>query len=182
MLGTMGYRIRDLDESSDLEVETVTRWCMETVLSTIPEFEGSPEKAQAALPNFTFDQMIAMIRADFPKPTHRFLVIENEDDGALVAHSMISRKLSPDGEAYGSFFSRFVLPAHRRRGLGGRLMTEAMAWFEGGELSYLLAHTHATNKALQGLFMAHGFRVVARSQTPWPTLTLRMDCGRRTDG
>jgi ribosomal protein S18 acetylase RimI-like enzyme len=170
----MGYRIRELDESSDAELDTVTRWCMETVLATIPEFENSAEKARTYLPNFTFEQMRDMIRADFPRPTHHFLVAVAQDD-RLVGHSMISRKQTPDGERFGYFFTRFVLPEHRRQGLGGRLMAQALAWFQDYDWSFLLAHTHPTNQALQGLFASHGFQVVKRSEKPWPSLTLRLD-------
>ena len=49
----MTYRIRELDERSEAELDTVVRWCMETVLATIPEFEGSHEKARAALAKMT---------------------------------------------------------------------------------------------------------------------------------
>ena len=171
----MEYRIRDLDERSDSEVATVTRWCMQTVLSTIPEFENSEEKARSFLPNFSFDQMNAMFRADLLRPTHRFLVAVDLD-GQLVGHSMISRKRTPEGEKFGYFFSRYVLPEHRRRGVGAQLMVEATSWFAEYEPAFLLAHTHATNAPLQRLFAAYGFREVQRTETPWPHITLRMDC------
>lgn len=172
----MTYRIRDLDPTCDEELATVTRWSMRTVLSTIPELENSPDKARAVLPNFTFDQMMAMFRADLVRPTHRFLVAVDAE-GGLVGHSMIFRKQTPEGETFGYFFTRFVLPEHRRRGLGSRLMAEAMAWFAEDEPAFLLAHTHATNTPLQRLFAAHGFQVVARSEEPWPHLTLRREWG-----
>ena len=91
---------------------------MRTVLSTIPELENSPDKARAVLPNFTFDQMKAMFRADLLRPTHRFLVAVDAD-GRLVGHSMNSRKQTPEGETFGYFFSRFVLPEHLNSGVAG---------------------------------------------------------------
>ena len=170
----MTYRIRDLDQASEAELDTVVRWCMETVLATIPEFEGSSEKTRAALPNFTFEQMKAMVRGDFTRPTHRFLVAVDAANH-LVGHSMISRKVDAEGLRFGHFFSRYVLPEHRRKGLGGRLLQEALRWFDAQGWDYLVAHTHATNKPAQALFARAGFRVVERQERPWPSFTLRRD-------
>lgn len=168
------YRVRVLDPANEAEIDTVTRMCMATVLDTIPEFEHDEERARKALPNFTFGQMREMIRADLPKPTHRFLVA-TDPSGRVVGHSMISRKVDPAGQRYGYFFSRYVAPPHRRRGISARLMQEALAWFDGYDWDYLLAHTHASNTPLQGLFARFGFRVVERCDTPWSSLTLRLD-------
>ncbi len=168
------YRIRDLDQASEAELDAVTRMCMATVLDTIPEFERDEERARRFLPNFTFDRMRDMIRADFPKATHRFLVAVDAG-GTVVGHSMFSRKVTPEGRRYGYFFSRYVAPEHRRRGIAARLMEEAMAWFDGYDWDWLLAHTHASNEPLRRLFERHAFRVVERHDEPWPSLTLRLD-------
>lgn len=168
------YRIRDLDPGSECEIDTVTRMCMATVLDTIPEFEHDEARARSFLPNFTFARMRDMIRADLPKSTHRFLVAV-DGDGEVVGHSMISRKVTPDGRRYGYFFSRYVEPGHRRRGVAARLMEEALAWFGGYDWDHLLAHTHASNEPLRRLFERHGFRVAERHDEPWPSLTLRLD-------
>jgi ribosomal protein S18 acetylase RimI-like enzyme len=168
------YVIRDLDTSSADEVDTVTRMCMTTVLDTIPEFQHDEERARKSLPNFTFAGMRDMIRGDFGKPTHRFLVAVAED-GRVVGHSMISRKVTPSGERFGYFFSRYVAPEHRRKGLASRLMEAALAWFAESPWDFLLAETHAANRPLRLLFERSGFRVVARRETPWPSLTLRRD-------
>ena len=152
----------------------MVRWCIETVLATVPEFEGSPEKARAAIPNLTHADMKAMIQADFARPTHRFLVAVDASD-RLVGHSMISCKRDDEGLRFGYFFTRYVEPAHRRQGVGSRLLAEALTWFDEQGWDYLLAHTHATNDAARGLFERHGFRVIDRQETPWPSLTLRRD-------
>jgi ribosomal protein S18 acetylase RimI-like enzyme len=163
-----------LDVNGERELDTVTRMCMTTVLDTIPEFEHDEERARKRLPNFTFAQMRAMIGADLRKPTHRFLVAVAED-GQIVGHSMFSRKETPEGRRFGHFFSRYVEPAHRRRGLGSSLMAKALEWFEEDRPDFLVAHTHATNGSLRRLFERHGFRVVERRDEPWPSLTLRRD-------
>lgn len=168
------YRIRDLDTADEGELDTVTRMCITTVLDTIPEFEHDEERARGFLPNFTFARMRDMIRADLSKPTHRFLVAI-DGGGRIVGHSMISRKVDSRGERYGYFFSRYVEPEHRRRGLAARLMEEALAWFGAQDWDYLLAHTHAKNEPLQRLFLRYGFRIAERHDVPWPSMTLRLD-------
>jgi ribosomal protein S18 acetylase RimI-like enzyme len=176
VVARVAYRIRELDANSERELDTVTRMCMNTVLDTIPEFAHDEERARKHLPNFTFEQMREMIRADLHKPTHRFLVAVAED-GRIVGHSMFSRRKTPDGRRFGYFFSRYVEPAHRRKGIGASLMTQALAWFEEDRPDFLVAHTHATNEPLRRLFEQHGFRVVERHDKPWPSLTLRRDLG-----
>lgn len=171
---SVSYSVRDLDQASEEEFDTVVRWCMETVLSTIPEFEGCIDKARAALPNFSFEQMGRMIRKDFGRPTHRFLVAV---DGAsrLVGHSMISVKRDSEGLRFGYFFTRYVVPEHRRRGIATRLLKAAVAWFDMQGWDYLLAHTHASNSPARALFERNGFRLVDRSDTPWEAVTFRRD-------
>lgn len=169
-------RIRDLDPESDAELDVVTRMCRRTVLETIPELEGSEDKAQAVSGNFSYAQMNDMIRACSRNPAHRLLVAV-EESGRIVGHSMISQKVDSEGRRYGYFFSRFVEPSHRRRGIATRLLAEALAWFEASDVEYLRAETHATNHALQALMLGAGFRVAERHDAPWPYLVLRK--GRR---
>jgi GNAT superfamily N-acetyltransferase len=168
------YRIRDLDSATESEIDIVTRMCMTTVLDTIPEFEHDEERARRSLPNFTFARMRDMIRADLCKPTHRFLVAI-DTEGRIVGHSMISCKVTPEGQRFGYFFSRYVERQHRKKGVAAMLMEEALAWFGGYDWDYLLAHTHSSNEPLRRLFERHGFRVVERDDAPWPSLTLRLD-------
>lgn len=173
----MTYAIRDLNQESETEIDTVSRWCIETVLDTIPEFERSHERARAALPNFTFEQMRDMIRADFERTTHRFLVAVDDED-RLVGHSMVSRKVDDGGRRFGYFFTRYVDPDHRRQGVGSALLSTALAWFDEQRWDYLLAQTHAMNDAARTLFERRGFMVVERQTEPWPALTLRLDSAR----
>ena len=86
-------------------------------------------KAKSVLPSFSFEDMRAMFRANFLRPTHRFLVALDAED-RLVGHSMVSRKKNPEGERFGSFLSRYVLPAHRQRGLGGSDRPPSHSWWK----------------------------------------------------
>ncbi|MCA9567938.1 MAG: GNAT family N-acetyltransferase [Myxococcales bacterium] len=162
--------IRDLRED---ELDLVTSWCMATVLETIPELAGDPEKARARWPNFTHEAMRAMFAESMQRPTHAFFLALL--DGTPVAHSMIFRKTDADGLPYGYFFSRYVLPAYRRRDIASALMQHAFDWFHGQGLAYLQAHTHPTNLALRSLYARHGFQEVGTSGGDWPMVELRLD-------
>ena len=50
-----------------------------------------------------------------------------------------------------------VLPAHRGRGLGGRMLDMAIDWFDEMNAEYAEAHTHPSNTPLQNLFASRGF-------------------------
>jgi ribosomal protein S18 acetylase RimI-like enzyme len=162
-------RIRSLRAE---ELDQVTTWAMAAPLETIPELAGDPSVARARWSNFEHAAMRAMFARNLDTPeTHAFFVAEVGDD--LVGHSMVFHKTDADQVPYGYFFSRYVDPAHRRRGVASALMQHALDWFGGRELVYLAAHTHASNVALQGLYARHGFHEHARTATPWPTVELR---------
>jgi GNAT superfamily N-acetyltransferase len=61
-----------------------------------------------------------------------------------------------DGAAEGALS---VLPAARGAGLGGRLLTEALAWAPGRGIRVLLLEGKADNAALARLLARHGARV-----------------------
>ena len=101
---------------------------MTTVLDTIPEFEGSAEAARQKLNNFTLEAMIEMFAADLERSDRRFLVVRYE--GELIAHSILSVRGAGSQKAWGYFFTRYVLPEHRRRGVGGLLLDAGIEWFQ----------------------------------------------------
>lgn len=171
--------LRDIDKSSAAELEIVTRMCMTTILETIPEYGGDAEVAKSKIPNFDFDQMSTMIKNDFPKDTHRFLVVVDPTAPPphIVGHSMISLKRDSEGRPYGKFFSRYVEPAYRRRGLARRMLREALRWFESRGAVYAQAETHDTNDKLRAVFEQAGFSVVERHTSPFAYVVLRRALG-----
>ena len=146
---------------------------MTTVLDTIPEFEGSAEAARQKLNNFTLEAMIEMFAADLERSDRRFLVVRYE--GELIAHSVLSVREAGSQKAWGYFFTRYVLPEHRRRGVGGLLLDAGIEWFQAAGCRYAEAHTHITNEGLLCLFASRGFQVVERIQRPWPHVRLRLE-------
>jgi|GEM_PF-2113164 len=153
----MGIEIRDLNTSCEDEINLVVIRSMETVLETVPEFQGSPGLAQCAFPNFSFDQMKAMFVDTFDNPDHRILVAEDLIRGLVLGHSIFSIKTNPEGALYGFCFSRFVAPDARQRGIGSRLLIEQEKWWKERSAQYALAQTHVSNIKLQQLFQKHGF-------------------------
>ena len=90
----------DIDTRNDEEINLVVSRTMETVLETIPEFEGSAEIALSVFSNFTHEQMKAMILKDFDNPNHRILVAEKDSTNEVVAHAIFSIKEDDDGKKF----------------------------------------------------------------------------------
>jgi ribosomal protein S18 acetylase RimI-like enzyme len=165
------YTIRHLGPGDALELAAVTRMCMETVLETIPEFGGSEATARAHLPNFSFDEMRAMLTTGAASENQRILAVV-ADGGEVVGYSLFSVKTDDRGVTYGYLFSRRVAPPHRRRGIATRLLGEAHAWFRSRGARYARAETHASNRALQSLLGRHGYLAHGPYEAAWPYVVL----------
>lgn len=167
------WKIRPLRADRKQEIDAIVRMSMQTVLDTVPEFGGEPERAREHFSNFTYAQMREMYERDQNRPqTHRFLVAEDAS-GKLVGHSIFFKRVPDDEPSWGYLFTRYITPEYRRQGIGSALLQQAMTWFDEQGVAYVMAHTHATNEALQGLLLKHHFQVVERKESPWPTLTLK---------
>lgn len=156
------YRFREIDYQSSKELDLMTRNCMQTVLETIPEFEGNMEKVRQHFSNFSFEQMRAMIKGNFGHPDHRLLVAIDQK-GELVGQAIFSVKQDDEGLQYGFCFSRYVHPDHRRQGIARELLTKAETWWMERAINYAIAQTHVTNIKLQGLFEQFGFEKVKKT-------------------
>jgi len=155
------------------ELVWMARMAVETVIATVPEFEGSAERARAVFPNLTEPAMLAMFRSAVEDPSFHFLVARDEG-GAPIGHSIFSMKTDPAGSRYGSFYTRYVAPEHRRKGVASRMLEIAERWFSDGGAQYLSAQTHVTNLALQGLFRSRGYQVLGvKPGTKVPMLEIR---------
>tara|TARA_B100000925_G_scaffold99377_1_gene72734 strand:+ start:4964 stop:5548 length:585 start_codon:yes stop_codon:yes gene_type:complete len=153
----MKFTIRDVDTRNDEEVNLVVSRTMETVLETIPEFEGNAEIALSVFSNFTHEQMKAMIQKDFDNPNHRILVAEKDSTNEVVAHAIFSIKEDADGKKFGFCFSRFVKISERRNGIADSLLKLQEKWWVERGAGYVLAHTHVCNLKLQKLFKKNGY-------------------------
>ena len=153
----MKFTIRDIDIRNDEEINLVVSRTMETVLETIPEFEGSAEIALSVFANFTHEQMKAMIQKDFDNPNHRILVAEKDSTNEVVAHAIFSIKEDDDGKKFGFCFSRFVKMSERRNGVADSLLKLQEKWWIERCAEYVVAQTHVKNLKLQKLFEKNGY-------------------------
>ena len=155
----MSYIIRDLDQSDSDEVDLVVNRAMETVLETIPEFEGKKENALKIWSNFTFEQMKSMFVKDFDSRAHRIFVAVDDSTQKVVGHAICSYKTDDVGKTYGFCFSRYIHPDFRRKRLAHKLYNEQELWWRENSAEYVVAQTHETNIKLKNLFVKNGFDV-----------------------
>lgn len=154
----MNYFLRDIDTQNDEEVSLIAYRTMETVLETIPEFEGRADYALKAFSNFTHGQMRAMIEKDFNNPAHRIIVAIDKSSGQVVGHSIFSIKVDDDSRKYGFCFSRYIQKSFRKKGIASQMLVLQEKWWREKGASYIVAHTHQSNIKLQKLFQKYGFQ------------------------
>ena len=155
----MGFIIRDIDQNNVDEIDLVVDRAMETVLETIPEFEGKKENALKIWSNFTFEKMKEMFVKDFDSPAHRIFVVIDNSNQKIVGHAICSYKSDDDAKKYGFCYSRYIHPDFRRNGLANKLLNEQELWWRENSAEYVIAQTHETNIKLKNLFVKNGFDV-----------------------
>ena len=142
-----------------------------TIWESRPELRRDP----ATAPGYGWSETQARYRAGVRSDGQRYLVAL-DPDGNLVGHSIVVLRTDADGRRFGYFWSRYVLPAHRRNGLATRFLSDAMAWFASQNARYAEVHIHTENKALRAMFEGKGFAVVDRGRDDtWSWLVLRRD-------
>ena len=161
----MTYTIRDATPD---DVGSMSSFSILTILETLEDARRDP----SVVPGFTHDEMATMYRKGLENPAHRYRVLA-QPDGRLVGHGIYLLREDETGATYGYLYTRYVLPAHRRRGLGGQLLDEALNWFRNQEAGWVEAHTHPTNAPLQGLLQSRGFEAGPVIQGHWESVLLR---------
>ncbi|MBT6325314.1 MAG: GNAT family N-acetyltransferase [Bdellovibrionales bacterium] len=155
----MDFYIRVIDKESDSELSLVTKRTMDTVLETIPEFEGSEDIARKAFPNFSFIEMKKMIKKDFDNKNHRLLLAISNKTNEILGHAIFSLKTDDNDKKYGFCFSRYVIPEARKIGIGSLLLKEQEIFWKNNHAEYIIAHTHQKNVKLQNLFLKHDYKM-----------------------
>lgn len=163
---TMNYEIRPAE--SDDDIATMSSLSILTILETLPEARRDP----SIVPGFSHQEMASMYRKGLNNPDHRYRVVTDEE-GLLVGHSIYLLRRNDAGVMTGYLYTRYVLPAHRRRGLGGRMLDMALDWFEERNAAWAEAHTHPSNRGLQELFASRGFEHAEVHEGRWPSVLLR---------
>ena len=147
----MDFSIRDINSNDHNEIDLVVNRSMQTVLETIPEFEGKSENALKIWPNFTFDQMKDMFVKNYGNPEHRTILVVDNDSQKVAGHAICSVKKDDNNDKYGFCFSRFIHFDYRQKGLATSLLKEQEKWWKQQGVKYILAQTHETNFKLRGL-------------------------------
>ena len=162
----MRYEFRTAESEDDIAI--TASFSILTIFETIPEARINP----SIVPGFTHQEMAAMYQKGLDNPDHRQLVATNEE-GLLVGHCIYLLRRNEAGVKYGYLYTRYVLPAHRGRGLGGRMLDRALAWFEEMNAEWAEAHTHPSNTPLQNLFASRGFEKGQVMEGQWSYVLLR---------
>ena len=104
-----------------------------------------------------FDHAIDLARltAFLAEPRH-LMVLAIEDDGLVVGQARAIIHLSPD-EPDGLYIDNMgVDPAFQRRGLGGRLLDELLAWGKERGCTYAWLATETDNLPARALYDSRG--------------------------
>lgn len=153
----MEFKVRAIYKNSKEELDLITSRAMDTVLETIPEFEGNPDLAHKAFSNFTHEQMSEMFQNTFSSSDHEMYVAEDKQTHQILGHSIFSVKEDEEGKKYGFWFSMYVAPEFRKNGVASALVGEQENWWKSKGVECVLGHTHAKNMKLQSLIKRLGF-------------------------
>ena len=162
----MTYEIRPATSEDD--IATMASFSILTILETLPETRIDP----SIVPNFSHGDMASMYRKGLNNPDQRHLVATNEES-LIVGHTIYLLRRNEAGTKYGYLYTRYVLPAHRGRGLGGRMLDMALDWFKEMNAEWAEAHTHPSNSKLQNLFASRDFEQGPVQQGRWSYVLLR---------
>jgi ribosomal protein S18 acetylase RimI-like enzyme len=162
----MTYSLRSAKSEDD--VATMASFSILTILETIPEARTDP----SIVPNFSHEEMAAMYRKGLGNPSHRYLVAANEEN-LLVGYGIYVLRKNDAAASFGYLYSRYVLPAHRRQGLAGRMLDTALDWFKEMNAEWAEAHTHPSNTGLKKLFTSRGFEIGPGRSGRWDSVLLK---------
>ena len=164
------YTLRVLNPSSDREMDTIVTFSMMTLWESRPELRMDP----ARMPDFDFASTAKLYKAGAKNPNQRYL-IALDADANIVGHSIIGLRTGEGEDRYGYFWSRYVLPNHRRKGLAGRFMSAALEWFAEKGVKRAEVHVHHSNAALRLLFEKNNFKIIDRRTNRWEYVVMSRD-------
>ena len=123
-----------------------------------PDFNAPLALDEITLTREDEHDAIAAIRA---QPRARWLVAEHET-GELVGQLAVKPVSTRRALAHVGHLGMSVRHAHRRRGIGRALLTEACAWAPTAGIKRLELAVYASNTAAIALYEQHGFVVEGR--------------------
>ena len=159
------YLIRAAESEED--IATMSSFSILTILETLPEARRDP----SIVPRFSHEEMAEMYREGLSNPNHKYLVV-CDNESQVVGHGIYLLRRDDTNKSYGYLYTRYVLPAHRRNGLGGRMLDMALDWFREMNAEWAEAHTHSSNLGLQKLFISRGFELGPVLEGRWASIRL----------
>ena len=165
------FTIRPLDPDSERELNHLCVFSMMTLWESRQEMRVDP----ASIEDFGYKAHRHLFRTAAANPAQRCL-IALDGEANIVGHSVVVVR-SLEGQRYGYFWSRYVLPKYRRKGLGSRFLRLALDWFSDQGVAWAEVHIHTDNATLRRLFEREGFSVVDRRVDRWTYLVLRKELG-----
>lgn len=164
------FTIRPLNPNSDREMNTVVAFSVMTLWESRPELRVDP----ATVPDFGFASTRSLYQQGVKDPTQQFL-IALDHEARIVGHSIINMRTGNDGTRFGYFWSRYVLPEARRKGLSRAFYERAMSWFAEQSAETAEVHVHVDNTVLRNIYEALGFSAVDRGKARWEYIVYRAD-------
>ena len=161
------YTLRPLNTKSDREMNTVIIFSQMTLWESRPELRINPSR----IPDFGFEQIEQMYRAGLANSNQRYLIALDEDAN-IVGHSIIALRTDEKGKQYGYFWSRYVLPGHRRKGIGSRFLEEALTWFREQGVDRAEVHVHLGNVILRHFYQSNDFSLIDRRTDRWEYMVM----------
>ena len=166
---THPFTIRPFDPASERELNHLCVFSTMTLWESRPELRVDPD----SIADFGFEAHRKLYLAGADQPNTKSLIALDKD-AKIVGHSVVVLR-HKEGQPYGYFWSRYVLPQYRRQGLARTFLKEALSWFQSQGASWAEVHIHVENGALRGMFESEGFSVIDRRTDRWTYLVLRKD-------
>ena len=112
------------DPSSERELDHLCIFAMMTLWESRPEMRVDPAK----LPDFDFEAHRRIFRAGLSNPDQHYRIAV-DGEANIVGHSIAVVRNDRD-VPYGYFWSRYILPRYRRRGLARQFLRESLDWLK----------------------------------------------------
>jgi aminoglycoside 6'-N-acetyltransferase I len=130
---------------------------MPSVTATIRRIAPGDEALLERVADDVFDRPIdpTRLRAFLAEPRH-LMVLAITDDGLVVGQARAIIHLSPDQADELYIDNMGVDPAFQRRGLGGGLLDELLAWGKERGCDYAWLGTETDNVPARGLYASRG--------------------------
>jgi GNAT superfamily N-acetyltransferase len=153
--GKSGFRIREIDAASPVEIDLVVR----RMLATILEVEG--EERGRSLHSLEWLRQRLLWHIEGEAVMAKVFVADDRNAG-IVGHTIVRGESDGSQRQYGWFSTTYVVPDFRRRGIAQQLLVAGEQWISEHGLTRAVTSTSAANEKLIGLFQRNGYRIFWR--------------------